>query len=230
MANRSFYKLPARVAERRDLKPSDKVVFAVVIDRIGDNSSCWPGVRTIAQDSGLTTTTVTKSVRRLEAAELLLPDRRGPGKSTHYRVVESALETNTVEKRKRVRNYDSSVLESSTEAREKVTQNQTDTLNQTTTRTSFAFVLRSGKHWYLPQGKFDDYIGTYPNLDVDAELRKAAQWLIDNADRRKTAAGMRRFLGGWLKRAKPKPEPKRGDPDWLPTEEEAEALMQEVQA
>lgn len=203
MSDSQFYKLFVAIAKRRDLKPSDKVVFAVIFDKIGDNSFCWPGVRTIAQNSGLTTTTVTQSIRRLEASGLLTAERRGAGKSTHYCIPESALETMTVKKQKRVRNYDSGVLETNAQAREKLTPNQTDTLNQTTTSTSFTFVLRSKKPWYLPQVKLDEYTGVFPNLDVEAELRKAAQWLNDNPSRRKTARGMTRFLGGWLGRAKP---------------------------
>ena len=90
------------------------------------------------------------------------------------------------------------------------------------------FVLKNKKLWHLPQAKLDEYTEAFPKLDVDAEFRKAAQWLNDNPDRRKTAKGMTRFLGNWLGRAKPGAS--RGDPDWLPTEEEAEELLQEVEA
>jgi phage replication O-like protein O len=69
--------------------------------------------------------------------------------------------------------------------------------------TDFAFVLRSKKLWHLPQAKLDQYKATFPNLDVEVELRKAAQWLIDNPGRRKTATGMTRYVSGWLGRAKP---------------------------
>jgi hypothetical protein len=42
---------------------------------------------------------------------------------------------------------------------------------------------------------------SFPHLDVPAELRKARQWCVDNAAKRKTAHGMVRFLGGWLARS-----------------------------
>lgn len=228
MLSRKFYKLLVDVAKRRDLKPSDKIVFAVIFDKIGDNGYCWPGVRTIAQDSGLTEKTVIKSIRRLEAVGLVTAERRGPGKSTHYYLTKSVGETTTVKKRKCGRKYNSGVGETTTEAWEKLPLTQTDTLNQTTESTSFAFVLRSKKLWHLSQAKLDEYTEAFPNLDVEAELHKAAQWLVDNPGRRKTARGMTRFLGGWLGRAKPKPEPKRGSLDWLPSDAEAEKLLAEI--
>lgn len=44
------------------------------------------------------------------------------------------------------------------------------------------------------------YQETYPHVAIVAELRKAQRWLLDNADRRKTARGMPRFINGWLAR------------------------------
>jgi len=69
---------------------------------------------------------------------------------------------------------------------------------QNNTNTTFPFTLRSGENWYLPQEKFDQYKTTYPNFDIESEFRKAAQWLIDNPTKRKTARGMSKFLNGWL--------------------------------
>lgn len=239
MADLRFYKLPVGVAERRDLKASDKVVFAVLHDAMGNNGSCWPGVRTLSRKTGLAVSTVVESIGRLGASGELIVERRGNGRSSHYSTAESAPKTGTVDEPKRTENRygkeskahrkpNTGAPKTGTEAHRKPEPNQTDQLNQTMASTSFAFVLQSKKLWYLPQVKLDEYKGTFPNLDVGAELRKAAQWLTDNPGRRKTAAGMTRFLGGWLSRAKPKPEPKRGDPEWLPTDEEAERLLAEV--
>jgi len=227
MADLQFYKLPVGVAERRDLQPSDKVVFAVVYDSIGDNGDCWPGVRTIAQDSGLSVPTVIESIRRLEASGLLTAERRKRGKSSHYRIAQSAQETLAVKKKKCSRDFSSGAKGTCAQVLKGLKPNQTDTLNQTTEDTSFAFVLNSGNLWYLPQEKLDQYKGTFPNLDIEAELRKAAQWLLDNPTQQKTARGMTRYVGGWLGRAKP--EPNRGELICHDaTEEEADALLDEV--
>jgi len=42
-----FYKLPQSITARKDLKASDKIVYAVIVDHLGDNDKCWPGVQTL---------------------------------------------------------------------------------------------------------------------------------------------------------------------------------------
>lgn len=68
----------------------------------------------------------------------------------------------------------------------------------------------AGKGWPLRQSKLAEWEASYPGLDCRAELRKAKQWLLDNPGRRKTLAGMPRFLGAWLARAQDQPRPKVG--------------------
>lgn len=72
--------------------------------------------------------------------------------------------------------------------------NQTDSLNQTVSNDLYSFILKSRKIWHLPQEKLAEYKKTYPELDIEAQLRKAAQWLIDNPAKRKTEKGMPRSL------------------------------------
>jgi hypothetical protein len=64
-----------------------------------------------------------------------------------------------------------------------------------------AFVVADGSEWDLSQSKLDEYRKSFPELDLDREFRRAAQWLRDNPRRRKTRRGMYAFLGSWLTRA-----------------------------
>lgn len=52
--------------------------------------------------------------------------------------------------------------------------------------------------WALLKRKLDEYVASFPGLDVPAQLRAALQWCRDNPGRMKTARGMPRFLGAWL--------------------------------
>ena len=89
-------------------------------------------------------------------------------------------------------------------------------------------MLRDGKTWQLPKAKLNEYKTTYPDIDIEAELRKASQWLIDNPTKRKTAKGMTRYLGGWLSRAKPsQPEEHRGNKPRVFTQAEEEKFFDE---
>lgn len=64
----------------------------------------------------------------------------------------------------------------------------------------YSFILRGGDIWTLTQEKLAEYKGTYPVLDVDAEMCEAVQWCKDNPRKRKTLTGMPNFLNGWLSR------------------------------
>lgn len=56
--------------------------------------------------------------------------------------------------------------------------------------------------WELPASKLAEYRETFgDSLDVEAELRKARQWCLDNPPKRKTKSGIVKFLTGWLSRA-----------------------------
>lgn len=59
--------------------------------------------------------------------------------------------------------------------------------------------------WCAEPAKVQEWIDSFPGLDVPAEIRKAAQWCRDNVDKQKTARGMTRFLGAWLNRAVDRP-------------------------
>jgi hypothetical protein len=67
---------------------------------------------------------------------------------------------------------------------------------------TFRFVLKNNQPWVLPRDKLDEYRATYGDkLDLDFQLRKAAQWTKDNPAKRKTEKGMGRFLNNWLSHA-----------------------------
>lgn len=126
-----FYKLPQDLTARKDLKASDKIVFTVIADHIGQNGYGWPGIRTLARKTGLSKSTIVESLRRLETAEEMDIQRRDKGKSTHYRLPKSVPEISTVGKLKCTENRYSGVPEISTQVYRKSVQNQIDLLNQT---------------------------------------------------------------------------------------------------
>jgi hypothetical protein len=64
--------------------------------------------------------------------------------------------------------------------------------------------------WPLRQSKVAEYRTTFPGVDVEAALREARQWCVDNTKQRKTAAGMPKFLFGWLERRQNRGGPGQG--------------------
>jgi len=140
MADSRFYKLPRELAARRDLPPGAKIILSVLRDRMGNNGFCWPGVRTLANDSGLTVTGVLGCLRALESRGDLQIERRGSGRANHYRLPasESAQESGALNKVKRSTKLNSGAQQSVAQALNKVEHNQRDQLNQTKSKRTFS--------------------------------------------------------------------------------------------
>lgn len=66
--------------------------------------------------------------------------------------------------------------------------------------------------WDLRASKLAEWRETFPAVDVEACLRFMLQWVRDNPTRKKTPAGMPRFILNWLGRAQNKGEFRKGEP------------------
>lgn len=92
----------------------------------------------------------------------------------------------------------------------------------------FPCVGRGPAEWPLTRAKVHEWQSAFPALDVLAEARKARQWLLDNPTRRKTFAGMSRFIGSWLGRAQDNPRPASSGPRSSRTDYARETLLDAV--
>lgn len=59
--------------------------------------------------------------------------------------------------------------------------------------------------YLLTEQQVSDWRALYPGLDVLGECRRALAWVHANPTKRKTAAGMSKFLVGWFNRSLEKP-------------------------
>jgi len=83
---RACYSIPRCIAQRQDLKPSDKLVWGALDYRQRDKRDAFPSQATIAKDTGLNRDTVNETVRRLKKAGLLTvtPTRGGANRYTTH--------------------------------------------------------------------------------------------------------------------------------------------------
>ena len=61
--------------------------------------------------------------------------------------------------------------------------------------------LNTGDDWEPEDADMIQWQKTYPAVDVHAELAKMESWLDANPKKRKTKAGIKRFINSWLSRA-----------------------------
>ena len=73
------------------------------------------------------------------------------------------------------------------------------------------FPLNTGLEWGMPESKFHEFVAIYPQADVIGELRKMKGWFIGNPSKRKTKAGILRFVNNWLSKAQDSPVANRNN-------------------
>ncbi len=67
---------------------------------------------------------------------------------------------------------------------------------------SFIFLpLSDGSSFGITRQNIEEYSALYPAVDVEQELRSMRGWCLTNETRRKTRAGIPRFVNSWLSRA-----------------------------
>lgn len=69
----------------------------------------------------------------------------------------------------------------------------------------FPVVGHGGPEWPLTQSLVAELAELFPAVDVLGECRSALAWVRADLTRRKSAAGMRRFLTGWVTRSNDRP-------------------------
>jgi hypothetical protein len=122
-----FYKLPVMLLRRRDLNGTDKLILAIIMDRIGKNGRCWPGIKCLAADAGVSRKTVIESVRRLEQAGDIIIENKGQGSRNYYHLArKSCVETTPDPNSDLCRNVTGSCVETTPEVVTKLHMNQTD--------------------------------------------------------------------------------------------------------
>lgn len=61
--------------------------------------------------------------------------------------------------------------------------------------------LIDGTEWTMPQDLASEYAKSYPNLNIEHEVRQMRIWSLSNPTKRKTRKGITRFVNSWLSHA-----------------------------
>jgi hypothetical protein len=188
-------------------KPTDKVVLLYLLWRQGKNESCWPAIRTISKELGLSRDTVQKSLERLNktgSVSISTPEKRGRGYKNSYtvnglnfRTIKdgNGLKNRTIQSNKWPEKQATNGLKSRTELTP-----TTNTIKEKTTEFSFSFENKSFEG-ILPED-MARWSAAYPAVDIQGDIRRAAEWLLANPDKRKR--NCRRFLTNWFARTQEK--------------------------
>lgn len=76
-----------------------------------------------------------------------------------------------------------------------------------------ALPLNDGTDWRPTVSQYEEYRRLYPGVNIDQEFRNMRGWCLGNPSRRKTKAGIRRFVTSWLSKEQNKGAGRRGSGD-----------------
>lgn len=66
--------------------------------------------------------------------------------------------------------------------------------------------LEDGTEWEVPESYFIECVKNYPDIDIKKEFASMRMWSISNPTKKKTRAGVKRFVNNWLSKSMPKKE------------------------
>jgi len=213
----------------KDLSPVERIVLAYLAWRQGSNGSSWPSQATIAADLGLSCEGVRKITQRLEAKGCLSVTWTGPGRGKDHRKqyhVTPPTKTPTAVRDLGVENPNGGLAFAIGEnpnggtnktptAKPRHKKKNTTGTQQGKKRKKFTPPTPQEVNDYAESlgytnfHKGETFVNTYaPRGWRDTKGRPVKDW-------------QSKLRAVWLKDLK---KPERGDPDWLPTEAELEAI------
>jgi len=214
------------------LRPAAKVLLVYLLDKQGDNADCWPSITTICRECKLARATVVKAKAELLQAGCLNVVRASNPSVNHtdrYKVVLTGSQAEPVHNLNRFRGYTATGSESELQPVHRLNSNDSynDSYNDSgknavkkttaipnkdsrknlpSSKKSCGHVIEyNNKAKKLENITVDDlqlWGKTYPDLSIEQEIRKMESWLDANPTRR-PKSNYRRFINGWLSRAKP---------------------------
>lgn len=101
-------------------------------------------------------------------------------------------------------------IEEVKKVRSKESNNNTPSASGDKSPCAGSFLLNDGTSYEITENDVDKFQQLYPGIDVRQEIRNITGWCMSNPKHRKTRAGAKRFLNGWLSRAQNSAKPNRG--------------------
>ena len=68
-----------------------------------------------------------------------------------------------------------------------------------------AIPLNTGEEWTPTEAELSEYTRLFPSVDIIAEFRNMRAWSLSNPAKKKTSAGVKRFVYNWLSKEQNRP-------------------------
>ena len=215
------------VMRNRNLSPEAKAIYAYLCSFAGNKETCHPSVNIMSQELGMSKGRLSKYMKELITCGIVERTRsvnRNLLSGNIYRITHSVdlvetvncdfssvdnsdfgeVKNKGVEKR-RVNNSSVENLAPNNNSIKSNSINNNNSLNTSMqipdNRTGISMILKDGSFYEVVPDKAAMWQRAYPGLDVESELYQMVAWCDSNPAKRKTRAGIEKFINGWLNRS-----------------------------
>ena len=206
--------------------PRDKLVFAYLATRQGDNGHAWPSERTMVRDLGVGRATLLRAIDNLCQAGLVAKTsgRPGRGHSNQYEVnLSKSAHGGPFTPQQKAHTVDPLVVNKSAHGETRKahpggaeTSRKTSSSKRRKTKPLISPTAQEVEDYaeslgYTNFHRGQKFVDTYAPDWIDTRGKPVKDWKA-------------KLRNVWLRDLK---KPERGDPDWLPTEEEVQEILNE---
>lgn len=75
-------------------------------------------------------------------------------------------------------------------------------------------ILKNNEYYRISNEEISQYLILYPDVNIEAEIKKMQGWCINNPSKRKTKSGIKRFINAWLSKAQDNYRPQQEGIKW----------------
>lgn len=185
---------------------TELLALLALADWSDDEGRCYPSINSIAKKIRLKERQVQRTINQLisEGFVTILSNKFGgaPGSSRRYQIVINSLTGVTDDTPKHETGVMQDVDGCHMTPQTGVTDDTLTVIEPSLTvrqKSKAKIMLSSDGNFENLEGHLDVWKNAYPHLDVMAEIKKSAAWLISNPKRKKS--DLARFINGWLSRS-----------------------------
>lgn len=187
--------------------PLRKLVLIKLADNANDQGECWPSHQYIADQCEISKASVKNHIRALaDAGFLQVEHRDGPKGNTSnlYHITlgvgQELTQGGAGDDLGGGAGADPRTSHSLEPVNEPLFVEAKASASSSEQSSGMTFVLKDGSTWECPNDFYAECIERFSKTGTDQQFEQAAFWLTSNPCKRKTARGMKRFLGAWLQR------------------------------
>jgi hypothetical protein len=205
-----FKWLKAMASEHGPKSSTERLVLFAMNVYMDANGVCFPTTRTLAANTSLSQRSVITHIdNAIEHGWIIITEEKTDGQGWRRRKYQALIPVNVLKEVQHVNDkraeggsppqaeraepHDNNVLKEVQHNNNRITINNNGR----------SFLLKDGSKYHIPDEFYNVLQDSFPDINIDHQLRKLSAWCYANDSKRKTKRGAKRFVTSWMSNAKP---------------------------